>query len=89
MVLKPRIADLFVVDHGKAELLELYVSNDNLIGKTVGELSPTEDYFICGIHEEDDENISIATSDMVLKENCRISLLVKSDSMSKGAKTVH
>jgi trk/ktr system potassium uptake protein len=83
LVLEPKIADLFVVDHGKAELLELYVSNDKMIGKTVGELSPTDDYFICGIHEDDNENISIATSDMVLKENCRISLLVKSDSMSK------
>ena len=83
LVLKPKIADLFVVDHGKADLLELYVSNNNLIGKTVGELSPTDDYFICGIHEEDNKNISIATSDMVLKENCRISLLVKSESISK------
>ena len=83
LVLKPKIADLFVVDHGKADLLELYVSNNNLIGKTVGELSPNDDYFICSIHEEDNENISIATSDMVLKKNCRISLLVKSESMSK------
>ncbi len=83
LVLKPKIADLFVVDHGKAELLDLYVSNDNLIGKTVGELNSNDDYFICGFHENDDENISIATADMVLKENCRISMLVKSESMAK------
>ena len=29
LVLKPKIADLFVVDHGHAELLDLYVSNKN------------------------------------------------------------
>lgn len=83
LVLKPKIVDLFFVDHGKADLLELYVSNNNLIGKTVGELSPIDDYFICDIHDEDNGNISIATSDTVLKENCRISLLVKSESISK------
>ena len=83
LVLKPRIADLFVVDHGNAELLDLYVSNKNLIGKTVGELNQNHDYFICGFHENDDENLSIATEDMVLKMNCRISMLVKRDSMAK------
>jgi trk system potassium uptake protein len=83
LVLKPKVADLFVVDHGKAELLELYVSNKNLIGKTVGELNPNDDYFICGIHENDEDRISIATADTVLKENCRISLLVKRDCVGK------
>ncbi len=73
LVLKPRIADLFVVDHGNAELLDLYVSNKNLIGRTVGELNQNDDYFICGFHENDNENISIATEDMVLKKNSRIS----------------
>jgi len=59
------------------------VSNDNLIGKKIGELNSNDDFFICGYHENDDENISIATADMVLKDNCRISMLVKSDSMAK------
>ena len=59
------------------------MSNDNLIGKKIGELNSNDDFFICGYHENDDENISIATADMVLKDNCRISMLVKSDSMAK------
>jgi trk system potassium uptake protein len=83
LVLKPKIANLFVVDHGKAELLELYVTNENLIGKTIEELNHTDDYFICGIHENDNEIISIATNDMILKDNSRISILVKRGSMAK------
>lgn len=83
LVLKPKIADLFVVDHGHAELLDLYISNDKLIGKTVGELNRNDYFFICGFHENDDENISIATEDTVLKENSRISVLIKRDSMAK------
>ena len=83
LILKPKIADLFVVDHGHAELLDLYVTNSNMIGKKIGELNPNEDYFICGYHEDDDDDISIATPDKILKENCRISMLVKTESMGK------
>jgi trk system potassium uptake protein TrkA len=83
LVLRPKIADLFVVDHGHADLLDLYVTHNNMIGKKIGELNPNEDYFICGYHEDNDDEISIATPDMVLKENCRISILVKTESMAK------
>ena len=83
LVLKPKITDLFVVDHGQAELLELYVTNSDIIGKTVGELNSNDDYFICGVHKKDDDNISIANSDMELKENCRLAILVKGDCTSK------
>ena len=83
LVLKPKIADLFVVDHGRADLLELYVTNSNMIGKKIGELNSDEEYFICGYHEEDDNEISIATPDKILKENCRISILVKTEALSK------
>ena len=86
LILKPKIADLFVVDHGHADLLDLYVTNSNIIGKTIGELDPNEDYFICGYHEDDDDDISIATPDKILKENCRISMLVKTESMGKVLK---
>jgi trk system potassium uptake protein TrkA len=83
LVLKPKIADLFVVDHGHADLLDLYVTNSHMIGKNIGELYPNDDFFICGYHEDDNDDISIATPDMVLRENCRISMLVKTESMAK------
>ena len=77
LVLKPKIADLFVVDHGHADLLDLYVSNIDVFGKKIGELNSSDDYFICGFHKNDDDEISIATADTVLKENSRIYILVK------------
>ena len=36
-----------------------------MIGKKIGELNSSNDYFICGYHENDDDDISIATEDMV------------------------
>ena len=83
LVLKPKIADLFVVDHGHADLVDLYITNNHMIGKHVGELYPNDDFFICGYYENDDDDITIATHDMVLRENCRISMLVKTESMAK------
>jgi trk system potassium uptake protein TrkA len=83
LVLKPKITDLFVVDHGKAELLELYVTNSDIIGKTIGELNSHEDYFICGVHKNDDDNISIATSDTEITDNCRLAILVRGECTSK------
>lgn len=86
LVLKPKIADLFVVDHGHADLLDLYVSNIDVFGKKIGELNSSDDYFICGFHKNDDDEISIATADTVLKENSRIYILVKKEAVANTLK---
>ena len=38
---------------------------------------------ICGVHKKDDDNISIANSNMKLTDNCRLTILVKEDCTSK------
>lgn len=86
LVLKPKVADLFIVDHGKAELIELHVNNPNVVGKTIGEMNLNEDYFICGIYNTNDSRIDIATSDMLLTENCKITVLAKKNSISNVLK---
>jgi len=86
LVLKPRVADLFVVDHGKGELLELKVKNPNIIGKKVGELNSQEEYFICGIYENDRSKLKIVKDDDLITENNNILVLTKKDSISKVLK---
>ncbi len=85
LVLKPKVADLFIVDHGKAELLELIVDNPSIIGKTVGDMNLNDDYFICGIFDND-STLNIASSDFLLTENCKIIVLTKKNSTSKVLK---
>ena len=85
LVLKPKVADLFIVDHGNAELFELHVNNPHTIGKTVGEMNLDDDYFICGIYN-DKSTINIATSDMLLTKNCKITVLAKKNFTSKVLK---
>lgn len=86
LVLKPRVADLFIVDHGKAELLDLKLNNPKVVGKTVGELNLQDDYFICGIYDDDEATVNIAGSDTLLTKKSRIIVLTKKESISNVLK---
>jgi trk system potassium uptake protein TrkA len=83
LILKPQVADLYVVDKGQAEILEIEVKSDKIIGKTINELSPTDDYIICGYCENNDDKITICKPEMVLKYGDKISILSKRDSTKK------
>lgn len=86
LVLKPRVADLFVVDHGKGELLEINVKNPNIVGKNVEELNSQEEYFICGIYDNDGSKLKIARDNDLITENTKILVLAKKNSISKVLK---
>ncbi|HMK54154.1 MAG TPA: TrkA family potassium uptake protein [Methanobacteriaceae archaeon] len=81
LVLKPDIADLYVIDHGEAEILEIEVTSDDLVGKSIEDLSPTDDYIICGCYQNGADKLTICQPEMVLKYGDRISILVKRDAM--------
>ena len=83
LILKPEVADLYVVDKGKAEILEIEVKNDKIIGKTINELSPTDNYIICGYHKNNEDKITICQPEMILKYGDRISILSKRESTKK------
>ncbi len=86
LILKPEVADLYVVYHGKAEILEFNVKNKKLTGKTIGEISPTDDYIICGVYKNGNEHITIARADIILEKGDKVSVLVKKDSMKNVLK---
>lgn len=81
IILRPKIADLVVLGKGDAELLDLSVKNDTVIGKKIGDISPTRDYIIVSIHENG--KIIIPMMDTVLEKDCKISILVKTESIKK------
>jgi trk system potassium uptake protein TrkA len=84
LITRPKIADLIVIGKGSGEILEMSVQNKKIISKRVSDVSPTEDYIIVAIHHNG--NITIPKADMVLKENDRISVLVKTQAVKKTAK---
>ncbi|MTK62993.1 MAG: TrkA family potassium uptake protein [Methanobacterium sp.] len=77
LVLKPKVADLFFVDHGNGELLELEVNNSKIIGKTVGEINSQDNFFICGMYDESKTEVNIANYNTLITKNCKLLVLTK------------
>ena len=75
LIIRPKIADLVVMGKGDAELLDINLENEKVIGQTIGDVSPTEDYIIVAVYENG--NITIPKPEMVLKKGMKISILVK------------
>ena len=75
LITRPKIADLVIIGKGNAELLDITVTNKKLFNKKTSEISPTKDYIISAIHENGD--IIIPDNTTILKEGCKISVLVK------------
>jgi trk system potassium uptake protein TrkA len=75
LITRPKVADLIVIGKGDAEILDITVKNKKVIGKRVGDISPTDDYIIVAVYKNGE--ITIPREDMVLKEGDKISILVK------------
>jgi len=75
LIIRPKIADLVIIGKGNAELLDITVTNKNVFNKKTSELSPTKDFIISALHENGD--IIIPDDTTILKEGCKISVLVK------------
>jgi len=81
LINRPKIADLIIVGRGNAELLDISIQNSRVIGKKIGDLSPTDNYIIAAIHQNG--HIAIPRDDWVLKRNEKISVLVKTNAVKK------
>jgi trk system potassium uptake protein TrkA len=75
LIIRPKIADLVVMGKGDAELLDIKLENEKTIGKTVGDVSPDDNFIIVALYEKG--NLVIPKPDMVLKKGMKISILVK------------
>jgi trk system potassium uptake protein len=75
LIIRPKIADLVVIGKGDAELLDINLDNEKVIGKKIGDISPTEDFIIVALYENG--NIIIPKPEMILKKDMKISILVK------------
>jgi trk system potassium uptake protein TrkA len=84
LITRPKIADLIVIGRGNAELLDLSVANNKVIGKKIGDLSPTDDYIIAAIHKNGE--IKIPKDGMMLKKGDRISILAKTHAIKAVTK---
>lgn len=75
LIIRPKIADLVVLGKGDAELLDITVKNKEIVGKRIGNISPTDNYMICAVYENGE--IIIPKDDMVIEEGVKVSIIVK------------
>lgn len=82
LIIRPKIADLVVMGKGDAELLDFNLENEKVVGKKIGDISPTDDFIIVAVYENGD--ITIPKPEIVLKKGMKVSILVK----TKAARAV-
>ncbi len=66
---------------GDAELLDIKLENKKSIGKTIGDVSPDDNFLIVAVYENG--NLLIPKPEMVLKKDMKISILVKTNFAQK------
>ncbi|MGB7969821.1 MAG: TrkA family potassium uptake protein [Methanobacterium sp.] len=84
LIIRPKIADLVVMGKGDAELLDLKLENEKYVGKTIGDVSPDDNFLIVAVYEND--NLQIPKPEMIFKRGMKISILVKTKYAQKVVK---
>ncbi len=86
LIIRPKIADMVILGKGNAEILDIPVENKKMIGKKIGDVSPTKEYAICAIYKGPDYEIMMPESDIILEAGNKISILIKTKSIKNVVK---
>ncbi len=81
LVTKPNVADLVQLGEGDAEILEMTITNDKVVGKRIKDVSPTKDYIIIAMNKNG--KLEIPQGDNIIARGEKVSILVKRGSFSK------
>ena len=84
LVTRPNVADLISIGEGDAEIFDMTITNDKVVGKRIKEVSPTKDYIIIATYQN--EKLVIPQENNVIARGEKISVLVKRGSFSKVSK---
>ncbi len=85
-ITRPNVATLVQLGRGSSEILDMRITNDKIVGKTVSEISPNKNFIIISIYTQ--KGLEIPQPDRVLSRGEKISILVKNDSIEKVEKKI-
>ncbi|RAP46217.1 MAG: hypothetical protein BZ136_07800 [Methanosphaera sp. rholeuAM74] len=80
-IIRPNVTELSVSTKGDCELLDLPVKSKKIIGKRIGDISPTEKFIIVSCHKGDET--FIAENDIILEEDDEVTVLLKTKHTKK------
>jgi trk system potassium uptake protein TrkA len=86
LIIRPKIADMVVLGKGNAELVDIPVENQNIVGKKIGDMSPNKDYVICAIYKPPNYEIIMPEPNITIEEGDKISILIKTPSIKDVVK---
>lgn len=84
LVTRPNAAELMTLGEGDAEILDMTITNDKIVGKRFKEISPTKDYIIISTYQNG--KLVIPQPDNTIASGEKVTVLVKRGSFKKLAK---
>ncbi|MBO6111143.1 MAG: TrkA family potassium uptake protein [Methanobrevibacter sp.] len=84
LVTRPNVADLISLGEGDAEIFDMTITNDKVVGKRIKDISPTKDFIIIAMYQNG--KLVIPQSENIIARGEKVSVLVKRGSFSKVSK---
>lgn len=84
LVTRPNVAELTTIGQGDAEILEMTITNDKIVGKRYKDISPTKEYIIISTYENG--KLEIPQPDKTVSRGEKVTVLVKRGNFKKVSK---
>ena len=84
LVTRPNAAELMTLGEGDAEILDMTITNDKIVGKRFKDISPTKDYIIISTYQNG--KLVIPQPDNTISRGEKVTVLVKRGSFKKLSK---
>ena len=84
LVTRPNVAELTTIGQGDAEILEMTITNDKIVGKRYRDISPTKEYIIISTFENG--KLEIPQPDKTITRGEKVTVLVKRGNFKKVSK---
>ena len=84
LVTRPNAAELMTLGEGDAEILDMTITNDKIVGKRYKDISPSKEYIIIATYQN--EKLIIPQPDNIISRGEKVTALVKRGSFKKLAK---
>lgn len=84
LIISPNVAEIAISGKGDCELIDVEVKSNKIVGKTIGQISPSKNFIIVMYHKNN--QVLIAQNDIVLEKNDKVTILVKTNAVKKTRK---
>ncbi|MBR6993647.1 MAG: TrkA family potassium uptake protein [Methanobrevibacter sp.] len=86
VVTRPKAEELMTLGKGDAEIMDMTLTNDKVVGKRFKEVSPTKDFIIIATYQNG--KLVIPQPDNIISRGEKVTLLVKSGKFDKVSKNL-